>query len=241
MATLSVETCVGDLAGDYSESTTYGNGRAVLLLHGWMSDAKIGLRGLPQRLNRLGFTTLTVDLPGHGNSEGDRDRLTYHDLIDAATRAADVLLECSQDMPLTIIGTSLGGFLAARVAAVRPVDSLALWVPTDFSNELVVSGAKMATTSLSEDALEWRSRRHTPADSDALRAVAEFRGRGLIIEAADDELVPHRTTVNYLDAAQLGVASFDHIVLSGTTHKLSTQPAKHALVEDLTAAWLNQL
>lgn len=238
MVVIHIASPAGRLAGDYTEPAARRNGRVALFLHGWMSDSAAGYRSLPERLGRLGFATLTVDLPGHGHSTGERDSLTYLDLIDAAGRAADALLRRSSASALTVLGTSLGGFLATRLAADRPVDSLVLWVPTDFSNRLVDRGARMSATALSAEALAWRSRPHTPADSDSLRALTEFQGRGLIIQAADDELVPGQTTDNFLNAARLGGASVDHIVLSDTTHKLSTQPAKHALAEELTVAWL---
>lgn len=216
---------------------------AVLMLHGWTSDGE-SYRPLADRLHDLGHTTLTVDLPGHGRSAGDRDRYTYRDFIDAATAAADFLAahvseaEGPNGCRLAIAGTSLGGFLAARVAAVRPVAALALWVPTDFADELVDGGAVMAETSLTPAALAWRSQPHTPEASATLRAIADFRGPVLILEAAEDELVPHQTTANYLAATALGRTRADHVTLAATGHILRAHPERHAVASALTAAWL---
>ncbi|MCI1746910.1 MAG: alpha/beta fold hydrolase [Acidipropionibacterium sp.] len=194
--------------------------KAVLLLHGWTADQQSGYLDLPDRLAGRGCATLAVGLPGHGASGGDRDRLSYQDYIRASVDAADELLRRSRCSRLTIIGTSIGGFLAARVAGLRAVDSLVLWVPTDFSDDLVDSGATVAETCLTEEAFAWRSQPHGLQGTGALRALASFRGRVLILEAGDDELVPHQTTANYLAAAP----GADRIVLAGTTHALRSQP-----------------
>ncbi|MFT8637457.1 MAG: alpha/beta fold hydrolase [Pseudoclavibacter sp.] len=218
---------------------------AVLLLHGWTSDGE-SYQPLADRLHDLGHTTLAVDLPGHGRSAGDRDRYTYRDFIDAAVAAADFLAAraSTTDEPdgsrprLAIAGTSLGGFLAVRVAAVRPVAALALWVPTDFADDLVDGGAVMAETSLTPAALAWRSQPHPPEDSATLRAVADFPGPMFILEAAEDELVPHQTTANYLAAAALGRTRPDHVTLAAVGHILRAHPDRHTVASALTAAWL---
>lgn len=237
MPDIQLDTSAGKVAGTYAEPRGGAREGAILFLHGWSSDAASGYGELPERLAERGFATLTIDLPGHGRSGGDRDRLSYVDLIHAATDAAGDLRHRSGSDRLTIIGTSLGGFLAARVAALRPVESLVLWVPTDFDDEFVEGGRLVAPTALTPQAFDWRSRLHSLADSATLRAFGGFRGRVLIVEAAEDELVPHQTIANYLAAASPD-AQVDHLVLSGTTHILRTQPAKHALAGALTESWL---
>ena len=108
--------------------TLHGSsGRAVLLLHGF-GDTPQTLRYLGERLHAEGFTVRAPLLPGHGRG-----------LRDFATASADDYLRCAREelarlcdaSPwVGLIGLSMGGALAARLAAeARDVRVLALLAP----------------------------------------------------------------------------------------------------------------
>ena len=182
MVEIGFATRNGRLWAHYRESRPSATTRAaVLFLHGWRSDAESGYGDLPDRLAEQGFPTLALDLPGHGKSQGDLDTLTYQELIEAAADSAAELLRRSGRDRLALVGSSVGGFLAARLTASLPVTALALWVPTDFADDLVDHNQPFATTALTESALAWRSALHPPMESGALRALSRFRGRALVI------------------------------------------------------------
>ncbi|MFE9427085.1 alpha/beta hydrolase [Kitasatospora sp. NPDC006697] len=60
----------------------WGDGkRPVLLLHGWQSRAS-RYAGFVQRLEELGYSAVSFDAPGHGDSQGDATTiLEYRELI----------------------------------------------------------------------------------------------------------------------------------------------------------------
>lgn len=93
-----------------------GAGRgAVLLLHGVRGDRR-EMQGRALFLNRLGYTVLLVDLPGHGESAGER--ITFGANEADGVRVALAWLR--RNLPgekIGVIGTSLG---AAATVLSRP-------------------------------------------------------------------------------------------------------------------------
>jgi pimeloyl-[acyl-carrier protein] methyl ester esterase len=91
---------------------TTGDGRPLVLLHGWAMHS--GFWGpLVTRLGRR-HRVHAVDLPGHGESAAP-SRFTLDDVV----RALDSTLETAGS-PLTLVGWSLGGLIAMRWALARP-------------------------------------------------------------------------------------------------------------------------
>ncbi|WP_258725870.1 alpha/beta fold hydrolase [Cellulomonas sp. NS3] len=87
---------------------------SVALLHGagtsgWMWRRVVDLLG-----NRLHL--LVVDLPGHGDSS----RRRWESMADTAAAVADLILARAHGSQAHVIGLSLGGYLAADLAATRP-------------------------------------------------------------------------------------------------------------------------
>lgn len=91
-----------------------GSGTAMLLLHGAGSRADRWVRCLPQ-LADAGYQVTAVDLPGHGFAEKP------HDFPYTAPAMADLIIErLDKTGPAVLVGTSLGGFVAALTALTRP-------------------------------------------------------------------------------------------------------------------------
>ena len=90
---------------------------AILLIHGG-GDTPQTLRYLATELHARGFHVEAPLLPGHGRSVNDFARVTERALMDA-TRAAYRGMRTSHEWN-GVIGLSMGGALAARLAAETP-------------------------------------------------------------------------------------------------------------------------
>ena len=90
---------------------------AVLLLHG-AGDTPQTLRLLGERLHARGFAVVAPLLPGHGRSVRDFRHVSARAWQDAAMAAYDELR--ARHAWVGVVGLSMGGALAARLAAARP-------------------------------------------------------------------------------------------------------------------------
>ena len=103
----------GIVKGAESFTLSGTNGRALLLLHG-SGDTPQSLRHLADRLHDAGYSVSVPLLPGHGRSPRDFASATAEDYHSAARRALEELAQSAAWVG--IIGLSMGGALAARLA-----------------------------------------------------------------------------------------------------------------------------
>lgn len=115
---LSLFLLLGSLvASEPLAYTKEGRGNAVVLLHGLGGNRSVWAEW-GKRL-KVGHTLLTVDLPGHGDSAAPPLKGNAVDL-DAVARDLAQLIRKQKMAPALLIGHSLGGALALRIAAVDP-------------------------------------------------------------------------------------------------------------------------
>lgn len=95
----------------------------VLLLHSIRSDRR-SMLPRARLLIEAGYSTLLVDLPGHGESDGDVITAGWRE-SDAVTAAVDYIKMKSPTQKVAIVGRSLGG-AAALFASPLEIDALVL-------------------------------------------------------------------------------------------------------------------
>jgi pimeloyl-ACP methyl ester carboxylesterase len=100
-------------AGIDLEVLSHGSGRPILLLHGMQTISPHA--PFLHRLATLGAVVAPC-CPGFGNSPRPKDFDTIYDLV----HLLHAVLESMADGPVTLIGLSFGGWLAAELAATRP-------------------------------------------------------------------------------------------------------------------------
>ena len=147
------------------------HGGTVVLLHG-LFDTSAGWRSLPRRLAQRGLACVTLDLPGHGD---DTSVATSFDA------AVDQVAARLPQGPLHLVGHSLGGALATRLAASSGVDavSLTLFAPIGLG------------AAISADFLDEMGNATT---LEALRQALSFLDGGPVSDAAIAQQLPHHTT-----------------------------------------------
>lgn len=204
--------------------TATGDGPGVLLLHGISADGEMNWEwtGIAPALRDAGLRTVALDQRGHGRSGKPHDPASYADHRFAADVSA-VLDDLSIDR-CTLIGYSMGGYMALRTAPDEPrVHALVVGGIGDTSpkewDRHAVAAALEADELTDEHVGEARAIREyadsTGADRHALAAIQ--RGRvdepfelaritvpTLVIVAADDELAGDAEKL----AAELPDASF---------------------------------
>jgi len=91
------------------------NGKAVLLIHGWMSTP-YEVRRLGKYLNENGYTVYAPQLKGHGTVPKDLEKVRWTDWLEDLERAC-VFLRQQEVGKIYLAGTSIGANLAAVLAA----------------------------------------------------------------------------------------------------------------------------
>jgi pimeloyl-ACP methyl ester carboxylesterase len=210
----------------------------MLCVHGWGGSQEQYL-ARAREIAALGCISLTFDLRGHARNEPQQAVVSREDNLRDVLAAYDELQShpSVDEASIGVVGSSYGGYLAAILTTLRPVRWLALRVPALYPD----ANWEMPKKQLhkASDLHAYRRRQVRPRDNRALKACAAFKGDVLIVESERDEIVPHRTIENYLEACT-HAHSLTYRVIAGADHGLSHAPAQRAYTEILVN-WLTEM
>jgi pimeloyl-ACP methyl ester carboxylesterase len=106
-----------DFDGMSINQVVIGEGRPVVMLHGWTIDHQVMLRCMePVFEKRNGWKRIYVDLPGMGRSEADPSIRNSDDMCAAVLRFLDARVE---DEQFAVCGYSYGALIARGIAHFR--------------------------------------------------------------------------------------------------------------------------
>ena len=188
------------LVGDLSQ----GGNAAVVLCHGFTGDRhEDGRFDITARaLNEDGFTVLTFDFAGSGESD-DLPVTVAGEVEDL--RAALAFVRDRGAQRVAVLGLSLGAEVAARVAADEPIEALVFWAPvTAPTDDPTVWYSREQLNELERTGLiTWGKdtgpRRHVVIDGrhlderrtlDRRALLGGIRTPVLIVHGSRDDLVP---------------------------------------------------
>jgi pimeloyl-ACP methyl ester carboxylesterase len=210
----------------------------VLCVHGWGGSQEQYL-ARAREIAALGCISLTFDLRGHAKTEHQHEEVSREDNLRDVLAAYDELVAhpAVDTSSIAVVGSSYGGYLAAILTTLRPVRWLALRVPALYKD----ADWDLPKKELHKVAdLHAYRRRHVRAqDNRALKACLHFKGDVLIVESERDDIVPHRTIENYVEACS-HAHSLTYRVIDGADHGLSTAPSQRAYTE-LLVNWLTEM
>jgi len=187
----------GDKIAGNLFTATNPEGLAFLLIQGWTGHQNTAAAAA---LAGLGFTSMTYDMRGNGDSEGRLEDLSRADFLADAAIACDFLkAHVAEGTQIGVIGSSFGSYTAALLSARRPVVCLSLRVPANYPDE-GFNDPQLAQKGVTCDFTAWRQQKIGPAENQALLALHNFKGPVQIIEAGADEQVAHQVIQNYVDA-----------------------------------------
>ena len=160
---------------------------------------------------------MTVDLGGHGDSEGDLYELSLRDHLNDAVAAFDrVASEDGVDQSrVGVCGASYGGYLAGQLVRKRPASRLFLRAPALYDDAAF------------DVPMRERSQSSVPQAAGFLGGLASYRGAIMVLEGGKDEVVSHDTIERYLAAAPRA----NHQVIPDATHELSRAEWNDVFVE----------
>jgi len=161
-----------------------GEGAPVLFVHGLSGSWQNWLENMPV-IAQAGYRSIAVDLPGFGESEMPREKIS----ISGYGRWVAALLEELDVGPVALVGNSMGGFIGAEVAIKHPalVERLvivsAAGISIEHQRNEPVLGALYRTERIGEIMLAWfvaraeRFSRRPGLRKNAMRFVAAHPDR----------------------------------------------------------------
>jgi pimeloyl-ACP methyl ester carboxylesterase len=121
-AVTGVADRTAEIRGDRLHWIEAGEGPGVVLLHGLRGEAGVWSRVLPP-LARRGWRVAAPDLPGYGSSATGDLPVTLAGEVDQVTAWLE---HWSPGQPIALVGNSMGGWLALRLALAYPERVFAL-------------------------------------------------------------------------------------------------------------------
>ena len=102
---------------EYNKKSPLG----VYIIHGF-SNTTYEVRDLAKFLGKNGFHTVAKNLPGHGTTIEECNRVKYTDWISHAKQ--DIAELSSQSKKIYVIGCSMGAVLSLYIASIFPINGL---------------------------------------------------------------------------------------------------------------------
>jgi uncharacterized protein len=240
------------LSGTLTTAKPPGPRPIVVMLHGFGGhcDEVGGLFAkLAKSLAKEGLSSLRIDFPGCGKSEGEFADVT----VPLYRRAAIAALRFARSAPgadaerLALLGFSFGGAIAtACLAGDAPKSrALVLWAPvgdpaTDMVESLGAARAAEAeragTVSVPWGKGEIKLKRaffRSLADVNPLEAIKPYAGQVFIVAGSGDRLVKH---VGPLHDAAINAKRREQKVIEGADHFFGANERRGGHVEPLLAA-----
>ncbi len=191
---------VGDVSGDATDLS-------LLMLHGAGKADRSRFSPLRKKLWTKGISSLAFDFMGCGESTGDRRISSLENQTEQACR---VVKSQKFKEPLSVIGASMGAYIAVKLLAHFPVDNLILFVPAMYSIDACKLPFNNGFTQAIQKPSSW-------INSDAWELLSLFTGNLILVLAKKDDVIPQDVIARINHAAKR-VISKTIITIPGAPH-----------------------
>ncbi|KKW40786.1 hypothetical protein A3I46_03330 [Candidatus Kaiserbacteria bacterium RIFCSPLOWO2_02_FULL_54_13] len=196
-----------------------------LFLHGaGLSDRK-RFEQFRMLLAQRGIASSSFDFIGHGETGGD---LAGSSLESRVAQAAAVIDSWGIPQPLSIVASSMGGYIGIKLTKLYDIQNLVLLAPAAYAMNAYSSPFGPVFTEAIRSPFSWR-------ETDAWEILKNFKGNLLIYAAEKDRVIPHEIIERMYDSARN--ARFREMnIVKDATHSLAKwldeQPdSLHEIVE----------
>jgi pimeloyl-ACP methyl ester carboxylesterase len=160
---------------------------SVVCLHGGGPTSRHSTEYLAKALQANGRTVIRFDFSGQGDSTGEMAKSSLKKRL-LETKA--VLAYFGLEDKLSVIGTSMGGYIACSLAKEVPIENLVLFGPAAYTRKAwSVEFGSGFTEIIRED--------NSFLDSDISDLPNHFTGNALYILGKNDEIIPKQVVKLY--------------------------------------------
>ncbi len=189
----------------------YKQDKLILFCHG-MGPGHVSYLADIDALARRGYKVLTLDYTGCGDSKGK-----YLGSLNTPTRDVMDLLEyVKPEKEIILIGHSLGGFTALKVASLRKdITKVVVFAPIVTTRPMVFNASK--SKFITHFILRYERKVEKEYDSiDLPKYLRETQDKVLFIQSVDDPMVPYETSLKVAEEANN--PNIETIKLNGRKH-----------------------
>ena len=165
-----------------------------------------------EALARYGYKVLTLDYTGCGESKGE-----YMGSINAPARDIDELLDYLKlDKPVVLVGHSLGGFSALKIASLRKeITKVVVFAPIILYKPMILAASK--SKFITHFILKYEKKVGKPYnDIDLEEYLKTTEDKIFFIQSEDDPMVPYETSLKI--AEESGNPSIKTLKYVGRKH-----------------------
>lgn len=185
----------------------------VMFVHGLDSNQAGYIARAKVLSDRLDVFSLTLDLSGHGRSEGKLTSLNPYDHLQDLTKAFDTLVSDKRvdSDRIGVCAASYGAYLAVLLSSLRPIKSLILRAPALYEDSQL------------DESLGSGRKTIAPVNaSQFLTTLRKYKGKIVVVESGKDKVVSRDILDIYLRNIRNGtvasIADAGH-VLESVQHK----------------------
>lgn len=185
----------------------------VIILHGFNANKEMYLlTELAEQLRARGIGTLSFDFNGHGASDGSFLDMTVLNELQDARNVYAYASKLPQVTSVSLVGHSMGGVVTSMLAAElgeQKIKAIALMAPAgelpDDTSKGDLFGVQYDPKNvpeyitLSNGLKVGRAFLETTQDLPIYETAARYTGPVLIVHSEDDQLVPYKYGVRFLD------------------------------------------
>lgn len=187
--------CIGyEIAADWYE----GNDNVLLVLPGFTSSKKNYEPLVSAIVEKTGTSALVIDYSGHGESPFDIQDITISENFSEVVRAYDWIKDKYPERAIDVMGTSYGGFFAAKLPSVREIRKMILRVPANYDpKDLYTPWRKLDREQIRN---EYRVDPKNFTNHPVLAEAAHFEGDAYVLTHEFDESCPKASTDPFISA-----------------------------------------
>jgi uncharacterized protein len=222
-------TIAGSLTAPTITEPTHESARVpgVIFVHGLDGNQEGYIARAKALSDQFPILSLTLDLSGHGHSEGNLARLTPFDHLRDLTEAFDTLTSYERVDParIGVCAASYGAYLAVHLSALRPIKSLLLRAPALYED-----------SQLCEPLASGRRTTASANASQFLETLRKYDGRITVVESGKDKIVTRDVLDLYICNMQHGTVN----TIADAGHVLESVQQK-ALFMEYVQSWAKEL
>ena len=195
------------LIGDNIPADTHAQ---WLFLHGAGSGDRNRFEQFRALFAHQGMTSYSFDFIGHGETGGDSNDSSLKGRV---AQASAVIDSQAVSQPLSIVASSMGGYVAIKLTELYRVKNLVLLAPAVYGTKAYNVPFGPSFTEAIRSPFSWRK-------TDAWNILENYKGNLLIYGAEKDQVIPHEVIQGIYDSAR-NAESREMLIVKDATHSLA--------------------